>query len=330
MRIPSRPVAILLSLQLLAVPLLSQAQKGKPAAGPRRPAASASAVAAAPSPEEQLRTRKQQGDEAMVALRYSDALAAYREVFATTGEAALLYNMARAFQGLERFPEALDHFEQFKAKDSPELLAKVATLDELVEQVRGRVSSLSIVAEQPGARVVLRDAEIGRTPVTRTFRVNAGKARLEVLLDGHYPFERELQLDPGQTTVVKVVLLARDRSGLLVVKARPEGTELSIDGAARGMTPFETPLDAGSHRLDLQRAGFDPLSTQVFIEAGARKELELELSATAPITSRWWFWTGIGVAVVGGASLIYALSTERSATKGTIAPGQIRNTLIRF
>jgi hypothetical protein len=326
MRFSSRPVATLLLCQLLVFPLIAQAQGKKPAGG--RPAASA--PVSQPSPEETLRARKQQGDEAMVALRYSDALAAYREVYASTSDPALLYNMARAYQGLERFPEALDHFEQFKTRASPELLAKVATLDTLVEQVRSRVSTLSIQADQPGARIVLRDAEIGKTPVHRNFRVNAGKARLEVLLDGHYPFERELQLDPGQTIEVKVVLLARDRSGLLVVKARPDGTEIAIDGAPRGMTPFETPIDAGSHRLDLRKTGFDPLSTQVFIEAGARKELELELSATAPITSRWWFWTGIGVAVVGGATLVYALTTERSASKGSIAPGQIRNTLIRF
>jgi hypothetical protein len=323
MNFPARCVVVLLSLQVIATPMVARGQGKKPVRPPPT-------TAPAPSPEESRKARKQQGDEAMVALRYSDALAAYREVYAATGDAALLYNMARAYQGLERFPEALDHFEQFKTKASPELLAKVGALDSLVEQVRKQVSSLTIQAEQPGARIVLRDAEIGQTPVNKTFRVNAGKARLQVLLDGHYPFERDLQLDAGVTTELKVVLLARDRSGLLIVRARPDGSQIAIDGASLGMTPFEAPLDAGTHRIDLSKTGFDPLSTQVVIDAGGRKELDLELSKSAPITSRWWFWTGIGVVVVGGAALTYGLLTERTASKGTIDPGQIRNALVRF
>ena len=44
-----------------------------------------------------------------------------------------------------------------------------------------------------------------------------------------------------------------------------------------------------------------------------------------PITARWWFWTGIGVIVVGAATAVtvYALTTERSAPTGNFSPGQL-------
>src|SRR5262245_56384611 len=85
------------------------------------------AIADRSAPTEQERSRaaelKKKGDDAMVSLRYGDALAAYEEASALVDDPALLYNRGRALQGLGQFPEALEQLEAFQAKAPPELKA---------------------------------------------------------------------------------------------------------------------------------------------------------------------------------------------------------------
>ena len=42
----------------------------------------------------------------------------------------------------------------------------------------------------------------------------------------------------------------------------------------------------------------------------------IRLGGGSPITSKWWFWTGIGAAVVGGVLATYGGVAERSPDKG--------------
>lgn len=319
----SRVLTASLLLASLALPSLARAQARKP-------------TVPAPAADDARTAARRQGDEAMKELRYGDALAAYRAAHEQSPDPVLLYNMARACQSLERFPEAVDYAEQFRAQAPPEVLARVPGLDGLITQLRARVSTLDLQAEPAGARVMLRGREIARTPVKGPLRVNAGAGRLEVLLEGYAPFERDLQLDPGSSVEVQVKLVAREvaapKPGTLVIRSRPLGASVSLDGAPVGLSPVEASAAPGPHRIDLSRAGHEPLSTQVQLASGARQEIDLTLTPThSSLLSRWWFWTGVGVVVAaGGTALVYALTTERDPKSGTIAPGQLNNALVRF
>ena len=62
------------------------------------------------------------------------------------------------------------------------------------------------------------------------------------------------------------------------------------------------------------------------IAPGERKELSLVLVAKkGGITSRWWFWTGLGVVAAGGATIaavLIATSTDRPHGTGEgFSPG---------
>lgn len=86
---------------------------------------------------------KRKGDEAMVALRYAEAL------------------------------------EQFAAKASPELKARVPKLDQLVSDVRSRVCTLVISSTVADADIRLGEKVIGQTTSGQlTLRVSAGKQHL--------------------------------------------------------------------------------------------------------------------------------------------------------
>ena len=68
----------------------------------------------------------------------------------------------------------------------------------------------------------------------------------------------------------------------------------------------------------------------VVVAGDQNRRLEIPLQQSIPITARWWFWTGVGVVVVGGIVLTAALLTEKSPDKGTIQPGQLSAPLVRF
>jgi len=58
--------------------------------------------------------------------------------------------------------------------------------------------------------------------------------------------------------------------------------------------------------------------------AGASDTLSLTATATPekrhPAWKRWWFWTGVGAVVVGGAAAAFILTRPETQTPGSLAP----------
>jgi hypothetical protein len=286
--------------------------------------------AAASDKNDPVRKLKQQGEEAMLSLRYRDALTSYEEAYKITQEPGLLYNMARAYQGLEQYPEALRFLERFRTEAPDTLRERVPQLDEMIKETQQRVATLTLVVEPSGARVRLRGVDVGKAPVAAPLRVRSGAAVLEVDLDGFLPHREELTLEGARSRELRVQLLSRDPAATLALRTNPEGVAVTIDGKPFGASPIEAHLEPGSHRIQLRQKSYRPLDTEISLDPRTRRELTLSLEPTPPLTSRWWFWTGVGVVLVGGVALTYALTTEKAPPSGTIDPGRIQNALVRF
>ncbi len=268
---------------------------------------------------------KRRGDEAMVALRYEEALAAYKTAYESTKSPALLYNMGRAYEGLADFPKALDALEEFADKASPDLKARVPKLDELLRDVRAHVATLVLSAPIDGAEIRLGERVIGKTKQGQAvLRVNAGKARLVVTAEGYFPFERDLALEGGKVETVEAQLMARASSAILRVTSPVTGAAVSLDGKGVGTVPTESFISAGSHKVVLQREGYQDAETNVVVNAGEKKNIDIPMAQNASILGKWWFWTAVGAVVVGGVITTVALTTERSPDSGTIPPGQVK------
>jgi len=273
---------------------------------------------------------KTQADEAMQRIEYERALDLYDKAYALDPSPALLYNRGRAYEALARYPEALDQLEEFERTAPDELKAKVRRLDELLGRVRAKVSQLEIACNVPGARVLLRAKVAGTTPLDKPLRVNAGKAVVEVSADGYHPFRRTLTLAGGAKQTLDVKLVTKASGGLLIVGSPVAGATVFVDGKRLGAVPVQTVLPPGKHRVVVRHAEYDDADTRVEMVAGGRNEINVPLDRPPALTSRWWFWTGVGVAAVGGGVLVYALLTERDADKGDMPPGQVAGPLVRF
>lgn len=288
-----------------------------PAPAPAGPSAGPSA-----SPEE----AKRNGDEAMIALRYQEALEHYRQAYEATKNPALLYNMGRAYEGLGEFPKALDALEEFVDKAPPEMKARVPKLEALVTDVRNRVATMIVSSPVGGAEIRLGNKVVGTTrPGQTVLRVTSGQQALTVSHKDYFPFERDVGLAAGKIETVDVVLASRTAEALLRVTSPVSGAAVTIDGKPVGNVPAESPLKPGQHRIALSRDGYDPAETSVVVIAGEKKDVSIPMAVRETITGKWWFWTGVGVVLVAGGALAYvAATTERDPSAGTIAPGTVK------
>jgi hypothetical protein len=268
---------------------------------------------------------KARGDEAMVALRYEDALAHYQRAYAESQSPALLYNMGRAHEGLGDFPAALDSLERFAEEAPAELKARVPKLEELLADVRKRVSTIVFTAPE-GAEIRLGGRVIGTAKAGQnTLRVNAGPKTFSLVHEDYFPLEKKVALPPGKVESVDATMASRKAEGLLKVDSDVVGARVSVDGKDIGVVPAEVGVRPGLHRIALRREGYEPAETSVVVSAGETKPIRVPMARRETIAGKWWFWTAIGVAVVGGSVATYvALTTERDPTMGTIPPGRVR------
>jgi hypothetical protein len=97
--------------------------------------------------------------------------------------------------------------------------------------------------------------------------------------------------DLGETTYASItVVLTRagldatiGEAGTLAVRSVPEGAEVRVDGVLQGTTPVDlTGVPAGTHTLELRKAGYATVNESIEIEAGTTTEIARELEERTP------------------------------------------------
>ena len=291
---------------------------------------------------ERVEELKKRGNQAMLDLNYAEALDAYTAAIGIApDDATLYYNLGRAHQAREDYPAALDALDVFAQKATPEVKARVPKLEQLIADVRSRVGTLAVRCTETltDATVAIGDKSTltGCSTAPKTVRISVPShtAVLDVRLSAERFQSQSVRVaveGGGPVVQVALVVLAKATSGTLLVRATPLDARISIDGIERGNPPLEVPLPAGAHTLDIRADRHDPSHVPVVVEAGRTKDVRIDLQRTAPITTKWWFWTGVGVLAVGvGVTIWYLVAQpEKDASSGTIAPGQVSAPLVRF
>jgi hypothetical protein len=278
-----------------------------------------------PSADDRARAAelKRTGDAAMDSLHYREAVDAYAQSYAIVKDPALLYNRGRALQALGDFPGALEALEAFDASAGAALKSRVPKLAELLAEVRAKVATLVMTCNVAGARVLLRDTVVGTTPLRGPARFNAGVAMLEVTADGYVPYRKSLLLPAGGALDLDVTL-TKAKAAILVLRSSVPGTTAIVDGKVVGNPPLEIAVEPGAHKILARAEGYSETETSAIVAMGEHKDVDLAFKKNPGITSQWWFWTGVGVAVAGGATVAAALLIERNPSHGDLAPGIVR------
>lgn len=281
------------------------------------PAAGASGRAESPAADGDA--LKAAGDKLREQRRYREAIDVYEEAYRVGRNAAVLYNRGRCHEFLGEWPAALEFYERFAAEASPDLRARVPDLDGLLATARASVGRLAITSNVSGARIIINDKIVGQTPLANPIALNTGAVRLEIVADEFLPFRRDVTIVGGKVATLEASLMRRSNASVLRVKSAVDGAVVFVDGSRVGLAPTELQVSAGTHRIRVERAGYDPADTNVVIQAGVPKEIALS-PESAGLTRKAPFWIVIGAAVLvaGGVATYVAVTTEKSSPKGTL------------
>jgi len=127
----------------------------------------------------------------------------------------------------------------------------------------------------------------------------------------------------------------RARTATVNVKTNAPSARLYVRGKDFGPVERERTVlaRAGDAAIRVEADGYEPFTREVVLRGGGSLDIEAQLErrptrtreGAEPITSRWWFWTALGVVVVGGATVaVVALTTEKDPERGTFDPSPIR------
>jgi hypothetical protein len=120
-------------------------------------------------------------------------------------------------------------------------------------------------------------------------------------------------LAPGSTIELPLVL-DRLPAVIGVASNRPDAI-VRVNGVDVGNPPAEVSRAAGRYSVTVSRSGFVTYEAEVLARPGERIDLTANLHPLA-LTQRWWFWTGVGVVVVGAGVGTYLLARpETQATR---------------
>jgi hypothetical protein len=135
---------------------------------------------------------------------------------------------------------------------------------------------------------------------------------------------KRTSLDPAEFAPDVRAEYERVRDGLgreaplpLATESEPSGAELELDGRQAGLTPISVRLHDGRHYLVFRSPGLIAAPRIIDVDGEPLGVLRVALdpldpvftpadaSPTKPLVRKWWFWTVIGMAVVGTSLGLY-------------------------
>lgn len=200
----------------------------------------------------------------------------------------VVYNIARTYQKLERYPEAFRYYTD-ALKDETDADARARILEE-IEQIRPHVAVLDVHTDPPGATIFVDRKDLGpRGEAPRALALPAGTYRVLVELDGYSPEERQVDAVTGKTTAVSFGL--RPILGALRIEPGTVGARIRLDDAValpRCVVPCRIETSPGRHvlyvQLDGHRSEEFPVDVTARAETVVRPELEV-ITGTALVTT---------------------------------------------
>jgi hypothetical protein len=222
-----------------------------------------------------------------------------------------------------------------------------ADAKKIFDRARQDVSSkgmgaLTITSSPAGAAVTLRDKPMGLTPLADPPSVPVGRHLVKLARPGYVPTGSFADVTTSGATVDAVLPPAPGYG-----EARDAATSLATNGVGTGKVPptakklaevmrarflvlavhkgDATPLEVWDVETG-NRLGDVPLSDDASLAAAATRVkdfvdhpsplapavVKVEQGGGEPVYKKWWFWTAVGVVVVGGATAIGVAAASNS------------------
>lgn len=277
--------------------------------------------------------------------QWAEALTEFEHSAATRPHAVTTYNIGACQRALGRYTLARETFLHARAQNDAaqgaELPQGVVTeMKGYLDEIERLLVDVTLTLEPGGASIAVDGRPLGPSTASASVLVAgirtpgppepAPGPTFHVLLDpGAHVFTLTRKgfsdsvvnktFSPGTSIPLR---LALDKlPATFHIGSDPGGAAASIEGVDVGATPLELSRPAGDYLVRVKKSGFVAYESRVSAQAGESVNVFAKLPVDKPpITARWWFWTGLGVLVVGGALAAYfiaaATTAERPALNG--------------
>jgi hypothetical protein len=260
------------------------------------------------------RAQFSRGVEAYGKGHYEAALDAFKASYRIRAVPVVLFNIAETYTALDRFDDAMTYLNLYSEGIPQDTLdaAQREQLSQLQQRIRKATGTLRIL-EAPEGATVLVDGKDQSAAALRPVYVAVGQHTLAVTHPDHGPWRRSVQVDPGESEVLRVELVPRPRDATLRVVVAPQDASVLIDGGTpssptreRGGVVFN--LRPGWHEVSLRKPGMTSVDTVLELRAGETREVSAELLKGSPPSALRspWLWGGVGLFV--GAFVGYQLA----------------------
>jgi outer membrane receptor protein involved in Fe transport len=236
-------------------------------------------VARADDVADEADTQFNLGTEEYQAGNFEGALAHFLASNRLARNKNVLFNIARCYEQLRRFPEA--HRYYTRALEVETNAAAITSINQAMARIADRVALLEIKTNPPGARIYLDRKDLGeRGSAPQVMALPPRTYRVIAELDGY----RDATSEPVAVRVGSqrsVALALEPIVGIIAVGGTP-GASVRVDAdntPPRCVTPCQLRVAPGQHTLILGKAGMRTTRIPVSVEADQRSSIEPELVA---------------------------------------------------
>jgi hypothetical protein len=215
---------------------------------------------------------------------YATALLKYQAAYDSTHDARLLWDVAVCDKSLRHYARALATLSRYLAEGG-ELLTAADRHDaqELSKAITPFTSAQTLHVAQDGAAVWIDEHSAGTSPLPGPVVLDIGTRRIRVHKDGFRVWDRPVPVGGSAATTVEIAL---EKEGGHLDLRLPEDATASIDGSDAGHGPtIGADLAVGPHALRVSAPKMRPIMTDVVIEDGKTRTLDLRLEPEAAPSS---------------------------------------------
>jgi formylglycine-generating enzyme required for sulfatase activity len=152
-------------------------------------------------------------------------------------------------------------------------------------QLVPRWANVDISTQPPGAVVYAGAEKLGQTPVQ--LELIEGSHDLSIILDGFKAWDGTIVAEPNVDQELPTIQLEPANARLLV-NTIPRGANVTVNGRYRGQSPVNLSLSPDiNYEIGMSKAGYGAAQRKVLLEAAARREITVDLTAkTGRVTVR--------------------------------------------
>jgi hypothetical protein len=208
-------------------------------------------VAAQPSPssKEEARSRYERGKQLYEEGAFDAALIEFQRAYDLAPSYKILYNIGQVHRQRNDYASALRVFERYLKEGGADIDAKrKAEVDKEIAQLKGRVATLQITTNIPGAEILVDDEPVGKTPLPQGVLVNSGKRKITASKEGRVPVSKIINVAGSDTMKIALDLVESSGGG-----PAPTSTASPSSPPASSGAPAITGASTSLARLDDHR-----------------------------------------------------------------------------